>query len=122
MITVSTTLGNIFHDNEWNKKFNKASQSNNFETLILSRTDLSKNRLRAKTNKGTDVGIVLKSDSKIQNGDVLLFDQERFIFIQQNPEKVISVTKKANSEANFDETLVLIGHILGNRQIGRAHV
>ena len=27
----------------------------------------------------------------------------------------ISVTKKDKTEANFDETLVLIGHILGNR-------
>lgn len=115
MITISTTLGNIFHDNEWIEKFNKATQSNNFETLKLSRTDLSKSRLRAMTNKGTDVGIVLKSDSKIQNGDVLLSDKEKFIFIQQNPEKVISVTKKQKSEANFDDTLVLIGHILGNR-------
>jgi urease accessory protein len=115
MITISTTLGNIFHDNEWNEKFNKASESNDFETLKLSRTDLSKNRLRAKTNKGTDLGIILNSHSKIQNGDVLLSDQEKFIFIQQNPEKVISVTKKDKTEANFDETLVLIGHILGNR-------
>ncbi|MFB5610536.1 MAG: urease accessory protein UreE [Nitrosopumilaceae archaeon] len=114
MITISATLGNIFHDNEWIEKFNKATQNNNFETLKLSRTDLSKNRLRAITNKGTDVGIVLKSDSKIQNGDVLLSDKEKFIFIQQNPEKVISVTKKQKTEANFDDTLVLIGHILGN--------
>ncbi len=83
--------------------------------MKLSRTDLSKNRFRAKTNKGTDVGIVLNSNSKIQNGDVLLSDQEKFIFIQQNPEKVISVTKKDKTEANFDDTLVLIGHILGNR-------
>jgi urease accessory protein len=115
VITISSTLGNIFDDNEWNEKFIKVSQANNFETLKLSRTDLSKNRLRAKTNKGTDLGIVLNSDSKIQNGDVLLFEQEKFIFIQQNPEKVISVTKKDKTEANFDETLVLIGHILGNR-------
>lgn len=115
MITISTTLGNIFHDNEWNEKFNKVSQNNNYETLKLSRTDLSKNRLRAKTNKGTDIGIVLNSHSKIQNGDVLLSDQEKFILIQQNPEKVISVTKKDKTEANFDNTLVLIGHILGNR-------
>ena len=115
MITISSTLGNIFHDNEWNAKFNKATKGNSFETLQLSRIDLSKNRLRAKTNKGTDVGIVLNPDTKIHNGDVLLSNQEKFIFIQQNPEKVISVTKKAKSETNFDETLVLIGHILGNR-------
>lgn len=115
MITISSTLGNIFHDNKWNERFNKASQNSSFETLKLSRTDLSKSRLRAKTNKGTDVGIVLHSNSKIQNGDVLLSNQEKFIFIQQSPEKVIAVTKKDKTEANFDDTLVLLGHILGNR-------
>lgn len=115
MITISSTLGNIFHDDKWNEKFQKLSQTHNFETLKLSRTDLSKNRLRAKTDKGTDVGIVLNAHSKIQNGDVLFSNQEKFILIQQNPEKVISVTKKVKNEANFDETLVLIGHILGNR-------
>lgn len=115
MITISSTLGNIFHDNGWNEKFQKATQTNTFETLKLSRTDLAKNRLRAKTNKGPEVGIVLNSQLKIQNGDVLFSNPEKFILIQQNPEKVISVTKKDKSEANFDETLVLLGHILGNR-------
>ena len=115
MITISSTLGNIFHDKEWNERFKKASQTNSFEALKLSRTDLSKNRLRAKTNKGTEVGIVLTANSKIQNGDVLFSNQEKFIIIEQNPEKVISVKKKDKIEANFEEVLVLLGHIIGNR-------
>lgn len=115
MITISSALGNIYHDDEWNKKFQNASKTNSFETLKLSRPDLVKNRLKGKTNKGTEIGILLSSNSKIHHGDVLFSNDEKFIIIQQTPEKVISVTKNTKFEANFDDTLVLLGHIIGNR-------
>jgi len=115
MITISSILGNIFHDKEWNEKFDQVNKTDNFETIKLSRSDLEKTRLRAKTNQGTDVGIVLNSGTKIQNGDVLLSNSDKFIIIQQIPEKVISVKKKDKTEANFDKILILLGHIIGNR-------
>ncbi len=115
MITISSTLGNVFHDKEWNENFKKASKSNIFEILKLSRSDLEKTRLRAKTDKGTDLGIVLDSDSKIHNGDVLISNSEKFIIVQQIPEKVISVKTKDKVEANQKEILILLGHIIGNR-------
>lgn len=115
MITISSTLGNIFHDKEWNENFQKASKSNIFETLKLSRSDLEKTRLRAKTDKGTDLGIMLDFDSKIHNGDVLISNTEKFIIVQQNPEKVISVKIKDKIKANQKEILILLGHIIGNR-------
>lgn len=115
MITISSTLGNIFHDQEWNENYKKASKSNIFETLKLSRLDLEKTRLRVKTDKGTDLGIVLNSGSKIQNGTVLVSNSEKFIIVQQNPEKVISVKIKDKIETNYKEILILLGHIIGNR-------
>ncbi len=115
MITISSILGNIFHDKEWNEKFDQVNKTDNFETIKLSRSDLEKTRLRAKTNQGTDVGIVLNSGIKIQNGDVLLSNSDKFIIIQQNPEKVISVKKKDKTEANFEKTQILLGHIIGNQ-------
>jgi len=115
MITISSTLGNIIRDKEWNEKFEKLSKSNSFEILKLSRSDLEKTRLRAKTNKGTDIGIVLNSHSKMQNGDVLISNSQKFVIIQQNPEKVISVKIKGKTEANFEETLILVSHIIGNQ-------
>ena len=115
MITISSILGNIFHDKEWNEKFDQVNKTNSFETIKLSRSYLEKTRLRAKTNQGTDVGIVLNSGTKIQNGDVLLSNSDKFIIIQQNPEMVISVKKKDKTEANFDKILILLGHIIGNR-------
>lgn len=114
MITVSSALGNIYHDDEWNEKFQNASKTNSFEILKLSRPDLVKNRLKGKTNKGTEIGI-LYPNSKIHHGDVLFSNDKKFIIIQQTPEKVISVTKNSKFEANFDDTLILLGHIIGNR-------
>jgi len=97
MITIYSVLGNIFHDKEWNEKFDQVNKTNSFETIKLPRSDLEKTRLRAKTNQGTDVGIVLNSGTKIKNGDVLISNSDKFIIIQQNPEKVISVKKKGQN-------------------------
>jgi len=51
----------------------------------------------------------------MQNGDVLMSNSQKFIIIRQNPEKVISVKIKSKTEANFEETLILVSHIIGNR-------
>ncbi len=51
MITISSILGNIFHDKEWNEKFDQVNKTDNFETIKLSRSDLEKTRLRAKQAK-----------------------------------------------------------------------
>jgi len=115
MITIYSILGNIFHDKEWKEKFDQVNKTHSFETIKLSRSDLEKTRLRAKTNQGTDMGIVLNSGTKIQNGDVLISNSDKFVIIQQNPEKVISVKKKDKIEPNFDKILILLGHIIGNR-------
>jgi len=115
MITISSILGNIFHDKEWGEKFDQVRITNSFETIRLSRSDFEKTRLRTKTNKGTDIGIVLDSGTKIHNGDVLVANPEKFIVLQQNPEKVIIVQKKDKIEANFEEILILLGHTIGNR-------
>ena len=114
MIEISEILGNIFSDNEWKEKYEIACKTNNIETVKLVRSDLEKTRLRTKSDKNTDFGIVLKSVSRMKNGDVLISNSEKLVVIQQIPEKVISVKIKEN-EANFEEILVILGHIIGNR-------
>ena len=113
MITISSVVGNVFHDKKLKEKFEKLRKTKNCELIKFSRIELDKTRIRRKTDKGTDVGVVIDSTKKLQNGDVLLSNQEKFIIVEQMPEKVISIKTKRPNENQ--EVLVTLGHIVGNR-------
>lgn len=114
MIAISSVVGNIFQDKELADQFEKKQKTMACEILKFSRSDLDKTRFRKQTDKGTDVGCILDSEEKLHNGDVLFSNPEKFIVIEQIPEKVISVRIK-KIEANSEEILVKLGHIIGNR-------
>lgn len=106
MLEISSTIGNIFLDEEFNDL-----KSENFEKLQISRIELEKRILRRKTDHGTDVGLRLDPGVKLHNGDVIK-NGDTIIVVEQLPEKVISV--KLKTEHNI-EVMVLLGHIIGNR-------
>lgn len=106
MLEISSTIGNIFLDEEFNDL-----KSENFEKLQISRIELEKRILRRKTDHGTDVGLRLDPGVKLHNGDVIK-NGDTIIVVEQLPEKVISV--KLKTEHNID-VMVLLGHIIGNR-------
>ena len=114
MIAISSVIGNIFQDKELADQFEKIQKTMACEILKFSRSDLDKTRFRKQTDKGTDIGCILDSEKKLQNGDVLFSNPEKFIVIEQIPEKVITVKIK-KIEANSEEILVKLGHIIGNR-------
>ena len=113
MITISSVVGNIFHDPSLEEKFQKIRRTKSCELIKISRSELDKTRLRRQTDKGTDVGVVLEPTKKLHNGDVLFSSHDKFIVIEQLPEKVISVRPKPNE--NSQKILVTLGHIIGNR-------
>ncbi len=114
MIAISSVIGNIFQDKELADRFEKLQKTMTCEVLKFSRSELDKRRFRKQTDKGTDIGCILESENKLQNGDVMYSNPEKFIVIEQIPEKVISIKIK-KIEANSDEILVKLGHIIGNR-------
>ena len=114
MISISTVIGNIFQDKELAGKFEKLQKTMACEVLKFSRSELDKTRFRKQTDKGTDIGCILDSEHKLNNGDVMYSNPEKFIVIEQIPEKVISIKIK-KIEANSEEILVKLGHIIGNR-------
>lgn len=114
MIAISSIIGNIFQDEELADRIAKEQKSMACEVLRFSRSELDKTRFRKQTDKGTDIGCILNSEIKLQNGDVLFSNSEKFIIIQQIPEKVISVKIK-EMDSNAKEILVKLGHIIGNR-------
>ena len=114
MIPISSVIGNIFQDKELAVKFEKLKKTMAYEVLRFTRSELDKTRFRQQTDKGTDIGCILDSEHKLRNGDVLYSNPEKFIVIEQIPEKVISIKIK-KIQANSEEILVKLGHIIGNR-------
>ena len=114
MIAISSVIGNIFQDKELAVKFEKLQKAIACEVLRFTRSELDKTRFRKQTDKGTDIGCILDSEHKLRNGDVLYSNPEKFIVIEQIPEKVISIKIK-KIKVNSEEILVKLGHIVGNR-------
>jgi len=113
VLTVTSIVGNIFHDKLLRKK--SKHFTGNYEKLIISRLETERSRLRRKTDKGTDIGLILKSGTKLQHGDILLSTPEKFIIVEQLPEKVISIRIKKKEPKNLLKLCIMIGHIIGNR-------
>jgi len=105
---ITSIAGNIFQDPGF-----ESLKSEDFECLKVSRSDLEKSRLRRQTDKGTDIGLDLVGGKILHHGDVIT-NKEKFILVEQLPEKVISIRLKNKTTALVD-LLVLIGHIIGNR-------
>jgi len=114
VIAISSVIGNIFQDKELAGRFEKLQKTMAYEVLRFSRSELDKTRFRKQTDRGTDIGCILDSEHKLHNGDVMYSNSEKFIVIEQIPEKVISIKIK-KIEANSEEILVKLGHIIGNR-------
>lgn len=111
MLTITSVAGNIFHDKDLMNKFKQMESQKRCERVKISRLELERGRIRKKTDLGTDVGLIL--DSRLYHGDVLLSDQEKFIMVEQLPEKVISI--KITSLKGDSKGLLTLGHIIGNR-------
>ena len=114
MHTITSVIGNIFHDITLQSRSKKMKSVGNYEGLQISRLETERGRLRRKTDKGTDLGLVLKAGTKLRHGDVLLSTQEKLIVVEQLPEKVITIRLKKKSK-NLTQLCVIIGHIIGNR-------
>src|SRR5579863_9476191 len=111
MLTITSIMGNIFHDKELMDKFKQMESQKRCERIMISRLELERGRIRKTTDLGTDVGLVL--DSRLYHGDVILSDQEKFILVEQLPEKVICI--KIKSLKDNPVGLLTLGHIVGNR-------
>ena len=113
MHMITSIVGNIFRDKTLQSRYKKMKSVGNYERLQISRLETERGRLRRKTDRGTDVGLVLKSGIKLQHGDVLLSTPKKLIVVEQLPEKIISIRLKKSK--NLTQLCVIIGHIIGNR-------
>jgi urease accessory protein len=113
VLAVNSIAGNIFTDGHFAEKHRRAKTAGECERLLVSRMEMEKHRFRRSTDKGTDIGIVLDSGSRLHHGDVLAAD--KFIVIEQLPEKVVSIRLSKDSSDKMISYAALIGHTIGNR-------
>ncbi|MDE1866534.1 MAG: Urease accessory protein, partial [Thaumarchaeota archaeon] len=66
MLTITSIIGNIFHDKELMDKFKQMESQKRCERIKISRLELERGRIRKTTDLGTDVGLVL--DSRLYHG------------------------------------------------------
>jgi urease accessory protein len=109
VLTVNSVAGNIFTDRRLAEKYRRAKAAGRCERLAISRMEMERLRLRRTTDRGTDVGLVLEPGSRLRHGDVLA--TEKFILVDQLPEKVVSISLKKNDIG----LAALVGHAIGNR-------
>jgi urease accessory protein UreE len=113
--TVHSVLGNVFHDRRLSNKCKRMKAAGACESLPVSRAEMERLRLMRKTDRGTEVGIVLEPGNKLEHGDVLLDDGKKFIVVEQTPEKVVSVRIKEKDPDKIARLSALVGHAIGNR-------
>jgi|SRR5579864_711897 len=113
MLTITSVKGNIFDDKKLMTKFKQMESKKRCERLKIPRLELERSRIRKKTDFGTDVGLILDSGTRLYHGDVIVLNTDKFIMIEQLPEKVISIKIK-KLEKN-PTGLITLGHIIGNR-------
>lgn len=81
------------------------------EYLPLSWEELRKRRLRAVSDSGRTVDILLKEGDLLRDGDLLAVDGDLLLMVKLTPEKVLVM--KAETPAQFG----LICYELGNRHL-----
>ena len=113
MLTIMSVIGNIFDDKKLMTKFKLMESKKRCERLKIPRLELERSRIRKKTDFGTDVGLVLDSGTRLYHGDVIVSNTNKFIMIEQLPEKVISIRIKKLKKNPTG--LIMLGHIIGNR-------
>lgn len=113
MLSVTSAVGNIHTDRRLSEKYRRMEAAGACERLLVSRIEMERLRLRRKTDRGTDVGLVLEPGSRLYHGDVLLLTKDRLVVVEQLPEKVISISIGKNRRATG--VAALVGHAIGNR-------
>jgi urease accessory protein len=96
------------------EKYRRAKAAGRCERLAISRMEMERLRFRRRTDQGTDIGLVLEPGKRLHHGDVLAA-KEKFILVEQLPEKVVSVSMKKGNVEKTVGLAALIGHTIGNR-------
>lgn len=68
------------------ERLHELEHRNQLEILVIDRENAPRRRLRARTDKGTEVAIALSRDEMLGHGTVVLLDDERAIIVHMKEE------------------------------------
>jgi urease accessory protein UreE len=114
-LIVSQIIGNIHRDRKLKSRYLSMMSLGKSETLTITRFERERSRIRRRTDKGSDLGIVLNPGTQMYHGDVIVSGPQKFVIIQQEPETVMTLKIKKNCpDSRVVSTAAAVGHIIGN--------
>lgn len=111
MLTVETVLGNVREDDDLAAALERHADAGTLERLEIDAADRVKSRLRAATDAGTDLGIVVDRPA-LRDGDVLPTEEDRMVVVRFADREAVAVDLASNADR---ATLVEFGHAIGNQ-------
>lgn len=116
MITIESVIGNIYKDQALKEKYLELSKKGLCEHVTITRLEAERIRLRRKSDKGTDIALILPEGSRLRHGDVLLSD-DRMIVVDIAKEDVGVIEIKVDEPHDHNkmiQTAIKVGHTIGN--------
>lgn len=122
MLTVTTILGNIKKDPILNQRYEELFQKGLVESVIIQRSESEKARMRKTSDKGTDIGFILPSRTRLKDKDVVFLDDAKMILVKLSPELVAVLSFKeyppnehaGQHKPDLIKIAIKIGHTIGN--------
>jgi urease accessory protein len=115
MIEINKIYGNINFNESLKSKYLEMSKNGKVESIMLTRPESEKIRMRKVSDKGTELAFIMPSGSCLIDGDVVLLDHEKIIIVKRKLESVGLVTLLPSTPKEYLlETAVKVGHTIGN--------
>ena len=65
MITISSTVGNIYRDENLRRRYEEMSSRSLCESIMVNRIEAQRVRMRKTSNKGTDIALTMAPGTKL---------------------------------------------------------
>lgn len=114
MLVVETVLGNVETDPELAARY-EARPGEEIEEVVLDDRERRRSRFRTTTEAGTELGVVVGSDQRLQPGDVLVDDEERFVVVAFADREALVVRFDAPGDTAAMAEAAQVGYRAGNR-------
>ncbi len=111
MKQITGILGNYLKDESLAEKVDVHKEQGTVERVLIDASKRKRSRIRTETDQGTDLGLVVKDP--LNEGDVLLLDDERAVIVYFKPREAVVFSLPEQSETSV-ETILELGHSIGN--------